>query len=60
MIMFHKLKSNDKVYWINLDHIAFIVENNQRIVLFFTSGEHIHIEDFSEYQKLLKIIERRK
>ena len=32
--MFHKLKSNDRVYWINLEHIAFIVENNQKIVLF--------------------------
>lgn len=61
MTMFHRLKNNNRTYWINLNHIAFIEEKseNREANINFVSGQCIPVEDFSEYQKLLRAIERR-
>lgn len=29
MTMFHRLKNNNRTYWINLNHIAFIEEKSE-------------------------------
>lgn len=59
--MFHRLRNRNRIYWINLNHIAFIEEKseNREADINFISGQCIPVEDFSEYQKLLRAIERR-
>lgn len=59
--MLHKMKNNNRVYWINLNHIVFIEEKteNREVGIHFISGQCITIKDFSEYQELLKAVERR-
>lgn len=59
--MFHRLKNNNRTYWINLNHIAFIEEETEKgeVGINFISGQCITIRDFLEYQELLKAVERR-
>lgn len=58
--MFHRLKNRNRIYWINLNHIAFEEKSeNREADINFISGQCIPVEDFSEYQKLLRAIERR-